>query len=43
MTINLKTKEDVNLILSSVRALWGAIVPSLRSVSIGLQDNKITW
>lgn len=43
MTNILKTKEDVNLILSSVRALWGAIVPSLRSVSIGLQNNKVTW
>ncbi len=43
MTNILKTKEDINLILSSVRALWGAIVPSLRSVSIGLHDNKIIW
>jgi hypothetical protein len=38
-----KTEVDLKLILSSVRALWGQITPSLRSVSIELRDKTIVW
>ena len=34
---------DNSLILSSVRASWGLITPSLRSVSIEQRDNRIVW
>ena len=35
--------EDQKLILSSVRALWGCVMPSLRTVSIELNDDIILW
>lgn len=38
-----KTPDDIKLILSSVRALWGLVTPNLRSVSIELNDNIIFW
>jgi len=37
------TTIDQSLILSSVRALWGCIMPSLVSVSIEIQDHTILW
>ena len=43
MSENIKDQQDLKLILSSVRALWGEITPSLRSVSTELHDSKIIW
>ena len=43
MTNIINPKEDISLILSGVRSLHGAIVPSLRSVSIELRNNQICW
>ncbi len=44
MTDNKNTTTiDQSLILSSVRALWGCITPSLVSVSTEIQDNTILW
>jgi hypothetical protein len=37
------TQINKELIISSVRALWDMITPSLRSVSVELRDNKIIW
>lgn len=37
------TEEDIKLILSSIRALQGAITSSLRSVSVELREKKIIW
>lgn len=38
-----KTQDDIKLILSSVRALWGLVTPHLRSVSVEMRDNTIFW
>ena len=35
--------ENKNLILRSVKALQGEVVPSLRSVSVELRGKKIVW
>ncbi|WP_192820970.1 hypothetical protein [Rufibacter sp. LB8] len=39
----MNTEIDVKLILSGVRALWGNVPNSLRSVSIELNNEKIIW
>jgi hypothetical protein len=41
--VNERTDIDNSLILSSVRALWGMVPPTLRSVSVELRDDKIVW
>ena len=38
-----KTEIDIQLILSSTRALLGEIVPCLRSVSVEIHDHTIVW
>lgn len=43
MADNNKTQDDIKLILSSVRALWGLVTPHLRSVSVEMRDNTIFW
>jgi len=43
MSENNKYHQDRKLIMSSVRALWGEITPSLRSVSIEIQETTILW
>lgn len=37
------SKVDNELILSSVKALWGQVTPSLRSVSVELRREIIIW
>ena len=39
----MQTQEDIHLILSGTRALWGSVTPPLRSVSIELKDETIIW
>jgi hypothetical protein len=39
----IKTPEDIRLILSAVRALTGAIPPTLVSVSVEHKDNILYW
>jgi hypothetical protein len=39
----IKTEKDLNLMLSSMRALLGEITPSLRSVSNELRGKTIIW
>jgi hypothetical protein len=39
----IKREDEVKLILSSVRALWGCVTPALRSVSVEFNENKIIW
>lgn len=41
--MNSKTEIDNHIILSSVKALLGEIVPSLRSVSVELREKTILW
>ena len=36
-------ENNRKLIISCVRALWGEIVPELRSVSAEFSDDKIVW
>ena len=43
MTDDNKTQDDIRLILSSLRALWGLVTPRLRSVSVEMHDNTIFW
>lgn len=43
MSVNIKTQEDNILVLSSVRALLGAVTPHLRSVSVELRETNIVW
>ena len=40
---NTKSKNDISLILSSVRALWGVVTPSVRSVSTEIRNDTIIW
>ena len=39
----MKTQEDISLILSGLRALYGNITPPLRSASIELKNKKVVW
>ncbi|MEJ0104547.1 MAG: hypothetical protein WDO19_19180 [Bacteroidota bacterium] len=39
----IKEEDNVRLIVSSVRALWGCVTPTLRSVSVEFNENKIIW
>lgn len=38
-----RSKQDIALILSAVRALTGAVPPSLISVSVAFNENTIQW
>jgi hypothetical protein len=43
MKKDIKREDEVHLILSSVRALWGCVTPALRSVSVEFNENKVIW
>ncbi len=39
----MKTKQDISLILSAVRALQGNVTPPLRSASVEWKENTVVW
>jgi hypothetical protein len=41
MSENAATNRNISLRLSAQRALWGAIPPSLRAVSVGIDDQRV--